>query len=571
MTKIIDLTIVSLFSFLFLIPFAIAANYGQGRYGLDLYTIGEETQQQGGGGAGGGGAGGGGAGGGGAGGGGIVGAVLQVIKDFSLYPEVMKIELVQGETKSSTLQIRNTGNTKLKFFVEVRNLEDYIAINDDSFELEPEESHIVILVFRADENNAQNVYTGKINVKADGLEKEIIALIEVKAKKPLFDMKINVDENYKKVLRGQEVKFNVELTNKGILKPVDVELFYSIKDFDDNVLLLKTETLAVEDELSVRRNFRIPLDFKLGKYTVYGRVEYDNQVTASSDIFEVVDILQTIEVKVAEYNYILLFIIVTLLLVLAQILWTKRKPKEKETVKIEVKVAQVPEKVLTEEFFPPCINLILNGLEDGRKRALKILLSYFKSIGLGYDELESRAKEWNTKNKEPLSEKYLVRKLRHLKQTEKVHICPNCPKRQNNVLLPSQQNLYTDIRVCKPDNFCAKIKNPSKYGKIKSTVEKQAKTESVIKKLGINTKLQFLRIFNPKKAKKFEFELMEKGLLEAVMKKEPLYPNKRIYKKIKKLGKQGYDIIEIRKKLIDKGYDLMDIDYAIETYERRKR
>ncbi|MBI2647703.1 hypothetical protein HYW99_04445, partial [Candidatus Woesearchaeota archaeon] len=63
----------------------------------------------------------------------------------------------------------------------------------------------------------------------------------------------------------------------------------------------------------------------------------------------------------------------------------------------------------------------------------------------------------------------------------------------------------------------------------------------------------------------------EKGLLEAVMKKEPLYPNKRIYKKIKKLGKQGYDIIEIRKKLIDKGYDLMDIDYAIETYERRKR
>ncbi|MBI2654604.1 hypothetical protein HYX02_07425 [Candidatus Woesearchaeota archaeon] len=137
--------------------------------------------------------------------------------------------------------------------------------------------------------------------------------------------------------------------------------------------------------------------------------------------------------------------------------------KQEETILKEKKEFEVPEKALPEELFPPCIKLILNGLEDGRKRALFILINYFTSIGWDYGVIEKRLKEWNAKNKEQLREVYLLGQLRYHKQMHKKILPPNCPKRENNIPLAIQQNYYTDIGICKPDNFCAKIKNPAQY------------------------------------------------------------------------------------------------------------
>lgn len=114
---------------------------------------------------------------------------------------------------------------------------------------------------------------------------------------------------------------------------------------------------------------------------------------------------------------------------------------------------QAPMKALPEELFPPCIKLIINGLEDGKKRALFILLNYFTSIGWDYDMIEKRLKEWNAKNKEPLREVYLLGQLRYHRQMRKKILPPNC---DNEVYMKG-------IDVCKPDSFCAKIKNPAQY------------------------------------------------------------------------------------------------------------
>jgi len=61
--------------------------------------------------------------------------------------------------------------------------------------------------------------------------------------------------------------------------------------------------------------------------------------------------------------------------------------------------------------FPPSIKKILQGVKDGRKRALFVLLNFFRSIGIEKQELEKRIEDWNRKNEIPLKEGYIKSQL----------------------------------------------------------------------------------------------------------------------------------------------------------------
>ncbi|MFH0870833.1 MAG: DNA primase small subunit domain-containing protein [archaeon] len=117
----------------------------------------------------------------------------------------------------------------------------------------------------------------------------------------------------------------------------------------------------------------------------------------------------------------------------------------------------LPEKAIGEENFPPCIKLILEGLEDGRKRSCFALINFLASCGWDYGLIEQRLVKWNEKNHEPLREQYLVGQLRYAKEQRKVLPPPNC----------SNPNYYKGLQVCKPDELCARIKNPLQYAKRK--------------------------------------------------------------------------------------------------------
>jgi len=63
---------------------------------------------------------------------------------------------------------------------------------------------------------------------------------------------------------------------------------------------------------------------------------------------------------------------------------------------------------LSEELYPPCIRLLLKGIkDDGRKRALFILLNFFKSLKLNNEEIAEKINKWNEKNYKPLKQGYL--------------------------------------------------------------------------------------------------------------------------------------------------------------------
>jgi len=131
----------------------------------------------------------------------------------------------------------------------------------------------------------------------------------------------------------------------------------------------------------------------------------------------------------------------------------KNKKMEKTTTGKKFQEIKVDKSKIV---YSPCIEAIMNGLEDGRKRAVFILINYFRSLGLEFDEIEKKLDEWNLKNKPPLKKGYILSQLSWSKRQKKM-LPPNCDK-----------DYYKGIGVCLADSLCSKIKNPVNY-----TIKKQ--------------------------------------------------------------------------------------------------
>ncbi len=97
-----------------------------------------------------------------------------------------------------------------------------------------------------------------------------------------------------------------------------------------------------------------------------------------------------------------------------------KKRKRRTTQRRELKGA-VPR-----EFFPDCINQILNGLSDGKKRSLFILITFLRSVGWDWTGIEEMVEEWNGKNTPPLRENYVRGQLRWHQQQDRKIRPPNC-------------------------------------------------------------------------------------------------------------------------------------------------
>ncbi len=116
----------------------------------------------------------------------------------------------------------------------------------------------------------------------------------------------------------------------------------------------------------------------------------------------------------------------------------------------------VPEEAVPEDLFPPCMQEMLTGLTDGKKRALFALTNFFRTCGWGHEQMSARLEEWNKKNPEPLREVILKGHLRYQKTRKEIVPPPNCKR------------FYQDFGVCHPDQFCGRIKNPAQYAKFKA-------------------------------------------------------------------------------------------------------
>jgi hypothetical protein len=128
----------------------------------------------------------------------------------------------------------------------------------------------------------------------------------------------------------------------------------------------------------------------------------------------------------------------------------RREERKKERIE---KDYERPDDAIPESYFPPTIKNILEGLEDGRKRGLFILINFYRCVGYGWDEIESKMWEWNDRNEEPLREAYLKSQLRWHRNRDEDVPPPNY----------DSNGYYKDMQVYEGDNLEEKVSNPVSY------------------------------------------------------------------------------------------------------------
>lgn len=242
-------------------------------------------------------------------GGGGGGGVVEKIEDFYVENDLIKISLKQGGVDRESIKVVNSGNSDLNISIEIRNLNDFVSLDDKSLFVGAGQSKIVNLVFYSSEFQKSDVYVGKIIFNYGNISKIVDVVLEIKEMKPLFDIKTSLDKT--RVYQGKKINANIEMTNMGDLQKVDVLLYYAIKDFDNSVVFSKEESLAVEKTLNITRSVDIPEDFVPGKYLFYSRVNYSNASASSSQVFEILnkeDLLK-IQIIVGGSLIVLVFVI----------------------------------------------------------------------------------------------------------------------------------------------------------------------------------------------------------------------------------------------------------------------
>lgn len=130
--------------------------------------------------------------------------------------------------------------------------------------------------------------------------------------------------------------------------------------------------------------------------------------------------------------------------------WQRHAPQKAERREFEV-----PEEAIPEEHFPPCMQRILAGLKDGRKRAMFALSNFLVLAGWSEGMIEDRLLRWNEANAEPLKEVVIRSHVRQLRRKSERFPPPNC------------KEFYREIGVCYPDALCSTIRNPAQYARKK--------------------------------------------------------------------------------------------------------
>ena len=240
-------------------------------------------------------------------------------------PTTFNINMLISTNVERTISITNLETSTITISVSQVNLDNLVILNQTSLTIAAGQKIELKVIFVAP--STPGTYTGKIIV--GGVE--VLVALNVKTERLLFDSNIVVlNPNYK-VTQGDQLRTLVNIIPMGDPARLDVTLHFTIRDYANKIYLTKSETLLVEKQMDLKRNFDTGA-LPLGKYVIALELVYPGGVAPSSAHFEVIEKPPiSIIGRIIIFLIILILIILIIIIILLIIRKLREKKKEKES------------------------------------------------------------------------------------------------------------------------------------------------------------------------------------------------------------------------------------------------
>src|SRR3989339_701727 len=209
------------------------------------------------------------------------------VENFTLSVDSFLISLKQGGSATRIIEITNIGNTNLSFNLSFEKTNGFKALlSEKGFTLEAGKSKKITIDFIFPKDIDPGQYFSLLVI--DSIYQIKIPLVfEINPLNVDLDLKVNIFEEFKIIKPNEFVKANITISHVNDKIPLNLTLYYDIKDYYGNIYNSKEESILLESSLNLERNLSLFEDFPIGNYLFYARASDEDYIAMNSDSFEV--------------------------------------------------------------------------------------------------------------------------------------------------------------------------------------------------------------------------------------------------------------------------------------------
>ena len=230
---------------------------------------------------------------------------------FDLNQKLSIVNLKAGETVKKNIGITSKSSETLHINISVEGAASSVKLAQDIFDLQSQGQKQAEATFVSD---AIGVSTGKFIVSSGSVKKELPFISEVWSAETSYAPKIDIPAEFRGAKSGYDLNFRLSILSQ-TTKENKVEASYKVLDFNNKVVVEKSEEFSVSDSISVLRKLALP-DLAAGDYVLAAIITNNNSISTSTRIFTVEGAADIVSLITDNLLYVLVTVVVAVVVLL---------------------------------------------------------------------------------------------------------------------------------------------------------------------------------------------------------------------------------------------------------------
>lgn len=211
----------------------------------------------------------------------------KVESSFDVNPVLLKSVIKQGESSGVIFRVTNFGEEK-NFKIGFASPIDFILLETNNFGLDSLQSKEIGIIFNASKS-VPGVYVNSLIVD-NGLEqKQIPIILEVQTREVFFAIKLDVGLQYKVLEKTDDTFTDIKFFNLRDFETYSVNVNYVVQNLKGEIVQSEDELVIISPETAILKTMPLPDNIEFGNYVFSIVAKYDDYVSTSSYLFNVVD------------------------------------------------------------------------------------------------------------------------------------------------------------------------------------------------------------------------------------------------------------------------------------------